>query len=87
MPTQKSQEKSWLFFYICAGGCGSTCFQLRCPTDILCDGAPSSPVDRSHSLASFLPPQAAVSSLPIPNTEVKHTYADDSCRVTDRENR
>ena len=25
--------------------------------------------------------------VPIPNTEVKHTYADDSCRVTGRENR
>ena len=25
--------------------------------------------------------------VPIPNTEVKHMYADDSCRVTGRENR
>ena len=25
--------------------------------------------------------------VPIPNTEVKHLYADDSCRVTGRENR
>jgi len=25
--------------------------------------------------------------VPIPNTEVKHIYADDSCRVTGRENR
>ena len=25
--------------------------------------------------------------VPIPNTEVKHLYADDSCRATGRENR
>ena len=25
--------------------------------------------------------------VPIPNTEVKHMYADDSCRATGRENR
>ena len=43
--------------------------------------------DRCHSLGSLLPPQAALPSLPIPNTEVKHTYADDTWRVTARENK
>ena len=33
-------------------------------------------IDRCHSLTSLSPPQAALGSLPIPNTEVKHMYAD-----------
>ena len=42
---------------------------------------------RSHSLSSLNPPQAAVASLPIPNTEVKLIYADDTWRATAWENK
>ena len=40
-------------------------FLLRCPTNVLGFEKPSSLVDRSHSLGSLLPPQAALPSLPI----------------------
>ena len=46
-------------------GGGSTCFLLGSPANVLGDGAPSSLADPCHLLASFLPPQAAVGSLPI----------------------
>ncbi len=65
----------------------STCFLLGCPANVLGDGAPSSLADPGHSLAFFLPPQAAVGSFPIPNTEVKHMYADNTWWVTAREDR
>ena len=44
-------------------------------------------IDRCHSLTSLYLPQAALGLVAIPNTEVKLMYADDSCRVTGRENR
>ena len=43
--------------------------------------------DRCHSLPSLFPPQAAVGSLPIPNTEVKLICADNTWRATAREDR
>jgi len=55
---------------------------LRCPAVAAPDEAGLHLADRCHSLASFLPPQAAVGSLPIPNTEVKHMYADNTWRAT-----
>ena len=60
-----------LFFYMGTSG-PSTCFLLGCPVNVLGDGAPSSLTDPGHSLRSLYPPQAALPSLPIPNTEVKH---------------
>ena len=41
------------------------CFLLRCPAETSPDEAGSFLADRCHSLASFLPPPAAVGSLPI----------------------
>ena len=41
-------------------------FLLRCPAETSPDKAGSFLADRCHSLASFLPPQAAVGSLPLP---------------------
>ena len=60
----------------------STCFLLRCPAKPASDRADLVLADRGHSLASFLPPPAAVGSFPIPNTEVKHMYADNTWRAT-----
>ena len=37
---------------------------MRCPANVLGDGAPSSLADRCHSLPSLPPPPAAVGSLP-----------------------
>ncbi len=53
----------------------------------LADGSAASAIDRGHSLRSLHPPQAALPSLPIPNTEVKHMYADNTWRATAREDR
>ena len=44
-------------------------------------------IDRCHSLRSLSLPLAALPSLPIPNTEVKLMYADNTWRVTAREDR
>jgi len=43
--------------------------------------------DRCHSLRSLDLPPVALPSLPIPNTEVKLMYADNTWRATARENR
>ena len=58
--------------------CGSTCFLLRCPADAAPDKAGLHHADRCHSLGSLDPPQAALASLPIPNTEVKLICADNT---------
>jgi len=41
------------------------CSPVAVPGIFLADGAAASSADRGHSLASFLPPPAAVGSLPI----------------------
>ena len=48
---------------------------------------PFAAADRCHSLKSLYPPLAALLSLPIPNTEVKLMYADNTWRATAREDR
>ena len=66
---------------------GPPVFRLRCST-------PSSAAARlrqlstaAHAFAPLDLPQAARDNAANPNTEVKHMYADDSCRVTGCENR
>ncbi len=59
---------------------GSTCFLLRCPAGASSDEADLLLADRCHSLRSLFPPLAALPSLPIPNTEVKHICADNSSK-------
>ena len=49
--------------------------------------AASSSADHCHSFTSLYLPQAALGSLPIPNTEVKHMYADNTWRATAWEDR
>ena len=53
-------------------------FPVAVPCVRLGDGAPALPTDRCHSLRSLYPLQAALPSLPIPNTEVKLMYADNT---------
>ena len=53
-------------------------FPVAVPGIFLADGAAASSADRGHSLPSLYLPLAALGSLPIPNTEVKLTYADNT---------
>ncbi len=45
------------------------------------------PPTAAHAAPLLHPPPAAQRLAAIPNTEVKHICADDSCQVTGRENR
>ena len=56
-------------------------FPVGVPGVRLDDAAPSLHTDPGHSLASFLPPPAAVGSFPNPNTEVKLMCADNTWRA------
>ena len=51
-------------------------FPVAEPGIFLAAEAALSSADRCHSLRSLVPLQAALPSLPIPNTEVKLMYAD-----------
>jgi len=51
------------------------------PGIFVADGAASSSADRCHSLTSLNLSQAALPSLPIPNTEVKLVCADNTWRT------
>ena len=62
-------------------------FPVAVPCVRLADGAAALHADRCHSLWSLYPPPAALPSLPIPNTEVKLMYADNTWRATAREDR
>ena len=62
-------------------------FPVGVPGIFVGGGAPPSSADPCHSLRSLYPHLAALPSLPIPNTEVKHMYADNTWRATAREDR
>ena len=90
MRTLKSQEKSWLFLYAQiwdgnggrppVSGCGALKkLRLAKQARFLQTAA--------HAYAPLYLPLAARSNASIPNTEVKHMYADNTWRATAREDR
>ena len=88
MRTQDRIRKDAVFFvkYAVTGG-PVHLFPVAVPGVRLGGSAPALHTDRCHSLRSLYPPQAALSSLPIPNTEVKLICADNTWRATAREDR
>ena len=70
-----------------ATGGGRLAPLLRCPVCALLTEQLRCTQTAATRSAPLSPPQAAVASLPIPNTEVKHMYADNTWRATAREDR
>ena len=63
-------------------------FPLAVPCVRLGDGAPSLPTDRgAHESLCCIRRRRRRAFVAIPNTEVKHMYADNTWRVTAREDR
>ena len=81
MRTQRVRFRPGSFFInslllVLCMGTGGHLFPVGVPDVRLGDSAPSLHIDPCHSLRSLNPPQVALPSLPIPNTEVKLMYAD-----------